>query len=605
MAATPTEREIADEINALVEGTTIATVFAATSRRNANLVALRDRGADGTWREFTYAQFADQVARAAAGLAALGVGHGDRVVLMMRNRPEFHILDLAVLFCGATPVSIYNSSSAEQVAYLAGHCHAKVGIVEDDGYLDRFLERRSDLPELATLAIIHRSDATPADVLNYADLVAHDPVDLDQAAAACSPDDLATIIYTSGTTGAPKGVMLTHHNIVWTVESLKRAIGIDDQHWRVVSYLPMAHIAERMVSHYQMITMGYEVSTCPETGQLASYLADVKPQLLFGVPRVYEKLSSGVMGALAADPEKHRQFSEALDAAQPIAIRRAWGEATDDDNATWDFLDAVAFQPVRALLGLDELEIAVTGAAPMSAELLSWFRSVGVPLTEIYGMSESSGPMNWAPYRVKPGSVGPSIPGQELKLGDDGEVLVRGGHVFIGYLSEPEKTADALDDDGWLHSGDIGEIDSDGYLRIVDRKKELLVTAGGKNVSPANLEAALKDIPLIGQAIAVGDKRPFIAALVTLDADVAPVWAAERGLPTDLAALVNEPELVAAVDAEIARVMARFNNAERVKKVTILADEWLPDSALLTPTFKLKRRGIHDHYQSQIDAMYT
>lgn len=593
-----------DELAKRVAGQTVATVFAATVARVPDRVALQTRDGDG-WTSLTYAELADQVARVAAGLGALGVGPGDRVVLMMRNRAEFHVADLAVVNCGATPVSIYNSSSASQIAYLAAHCSAKVAIVEDDDYLSKFLGRRAELPELATIVSIERTADTPADVVDYADLVAHDPVDLAVSSTLVGPDDLATIIYTSGTTGTPKGVMLTHFNVTWTLESLRLTIDEDDMHWRVVSYLPMAHIAERMVSHYQMIAMGYEVYPCPAVADLAEYLREARPHMMFGVPRVYEKIQAGVMAAIAVDDEKLAQFNEGIAAAKPIVMRQAHGEATPEDDATWAFLDGVAFAPIREMLGLDELVIGVTGAAPMSAELLSWFRAVGVPLSEIYGMSESSGPMTWAPFEIDPGTVGPRIPGEELALGEDDEVLVRGGNVFVGYLNDPERTAEALDADGWLHSGDIGSIDENGYLRIIDRKKELIVTAGGKNVSPANLEAALKDISLVGQAFAVGDNKPFIAALVTLDPDVAPVWAERAGLPTDLETLAATPEVRAAIEAELGRVMAEFNNAERVKKVTILPDEWMPDSDLLTPTSKLKRRGIRAHYQSAIDAMYT
>ena len=592
------------EIASVVEGQTVASMFNSTVARHGKLPALRNL-VGGDWSTVTYAELADQVARVAAALGALGVGHGDRVVMMMHNRPEFHVIDLAVLFCGATPVSIYNSSSSEQIVYLAGHCDAVVAIVEDDSYLARFVSQRSALPSLRHLVIIERGADTPADVLDYAEMVTNDPIDLDQAASFGSPDDLATLIYTSGTTGQPKGVMLTNRNICWTIESLRRCMGIEDEAWKVVSYLPMAHIAERMTSHYMMVAQGFEVSSCPDPSQLAAYLREVRPNMLFGVPRVYEKLQAGVVAALSADTEKFAQFSDGLAAGLPIALRRAWGEATAEDDATWEFLDAVGFAPIRQMLGLDELVVAVTGAAPMSAELLGWFRAIGVPLTEIYGMSESSGPMSWAPYFVKPGTVGPTIPGQELRLGDDGEVLVRGGNVFVGYLGEPEKTRGALDADGWLHSGDIGKLDDDGYLRIVDRKKELIVTAGGKNISPANLEASLKDIPLVGQAFAVGDKRKYVAALVTLDPDVAPVWAARHGYTTDLVALARMPEVRAEIETGLAEVMEPFNHAEQVKKITILPDEWLPDTDLLTPTSKLKRRGILSRYEAEIEAMYA
>jgi long-chain acyl-CoA synthetase len=327
---------------------------------------------------------------------------------------------------------------------------------------------------------------------------------------------------------------------------------------------------------------------------------------MFGVPRVWEKINARVTAALSADPEKGRQFSEAVEAAKPIADRLAFGTATDEDRATWDFLDQVAFQGIRQLLGLDALRLAISGAAPIPADLLAWYRAIGVPMSEIYGMSENSGPMCWAPYRVKAGSVGPAVPGLEVALADDGEIVCRGGLVFQGYLNDPEKTAEALDADGWLHSGDIGEIDDDGYFKIVDRKKELIITAGGKNISPANLEAALKSIPLVGQACAIGDQRPFVSALVVLDPDEAPVWAKQHGLEgLTLAELADHPDVQAAIDEGLVTAMAGFNNAERVKKVKVLGDEWLPDSELLTPTSKLKRRGIHATFAPEIEQLYA
>ena len=588
-----------EELTAVVAGQTVATEFLRTSAAHAGRVALREKAADGSWVEWTFAQYAAEVAEVAAGLQAAGVGPGDRVVLMMRNIAAFHVVDMAAVFCGATPISIYNSSAPEQVAYLAGHCEAKVAVVEDDGFAERFAKVRSDLPALT-------------EVINLAQggrdaLGAHGSVDLAEAAGSVTPDTLATVIYTSGTTGPPKGVMLNHFNVAYTAESLKRSFGgdLDLSGKRLVSYLPMAHIAERMTSHYSQAIQGYEVTSCPDPGLLSPYLKDVRPNIMFGVPRVWEKLHAGLSAALAADPEKKAQFDDGIAAAIPIALDRAWGRSTPEQDATWDFLQSAAFNPVKELLGLDQVEFAITGAAPIPAELLSWYQGLGVPLSEIYGMSESSGPMTWTPHRIKPGTVGPAIPGCDVALADDGEVICRGGNVFLGYLNDPDKTAEALVD-GWLHTGDIGQLDDDGYLKIVDRKKELIITAGGKNISPANLEAALKMIPLVGQACAIGDQRPFVSALVVLDAEVAPVWASANGLDgLALVELAEHPEVVAEVERGLEVVMAEFNNAERVKKVRVLGVEWLPDSDELTPTSKLKRRGIHARYAEHIEALYT
>lgn len=591
-----------DEIAALVKGQTIATAFVDIVVKCGHQVALRWKDGDDS-RSMSWRDYGDAVARAATGLRQLGVKPGDRVVLMLRNIPEFHVLDTAVVFCGATPISIYNSSSPDQIEYLTGHSKAVLAIVEDEGFLKRFALVRPNLPKLKAVGSLRG-----ASDFAYSDLLKSSPIDLASAAKDVDPKTLATVIYTSGTTGPPKGVMLDHENIAWTIESFRRCFGddFDLTGRRLVSYLPMAHIAERTTSHYAGIWFGYEVTTCPDAGLIGAYVRETRPEIMFGVPRVWEKIHAGVMGALGADAEKLKGFNDAVEAAKPIVEARTFGRSTDEMDKTYDFLDQVAFAPVRQLLGFDALLSAITGAAPIPRELLSWYRAIGVPLSEIYGMSESSGPMTWEAWKVKPGTVGKAIPGCEVILADDGEVCCRGGNVFLGYLDDPVKTAEALDADGWLHSGDIGKFDEEGYLRIVDRKKELIITAGGKNISPANLEAALKMVPLIGQAAAIGDQRPFVSALVVLDGDEARAFAKREGIEhSSLADLVDHPKVIAAMAEGIERVMSDFNNAERVKKWVVLHEEWLPDSEELTPTSKLKRRGIHAKYEVHIESMYT
>ncbi|WP_421118069.1 AMP-dependent synthetase/ligase [Aquihabitans daechungensis] len=582
---------------------TIASAFLEVVEAQGADVAVRWKEGDD-WKEWTFAEVADLVARVAGGLKAQGVQRGDRVVLMMRNIAHFHVIDVAVLMLGATPISIYNSSAPDQVEYLVNHSGAVVGIVEDDSFLERFHAVRDKLTALRTLGVL-KAGELDAD-FTWEDLIAGDPIDLAAAAAQGDPSDLVTVIYTSGTTGPPKGVMISNANVMFIAEATRDIMPFDDARGKkVISYLPMAHIAERTVSHYSQVVLGYEVSCCPSPTEIAAYLGQVKPNVLFGVPRVWEKINAGLTGALAADPEKARQFDEAVEAARPIALKRSWGTATEEEEATYAFLDEVAFKPVRQLLGLDELDVAVTGAAPIPPDLLSWFRAIGVPLSEVYGMSENTGLMTWTPERIKPGTVGPACPGTEVRIAEDGEVICRGPHVFQGYLDDPEKTDEALSADGWLHTGDIGELDEDGYLKIVDRKKELIITAGGKNISPANLEAALKMIPLVGQAAAIGDQRPFVSALVVLDPDTAPAWAAQHGLgDLSLAELAEHPDVLAEIETGLAEVMAPFNNAERVKKVKVLGEEWLPDSELLTPTSKLKRRGVNSYFAAEIEALY-
>ncbi len=603
-----TSQELQDRI----AGSNLAKRYLTNLERNGEVEVLRWKDADGAWQSWTMRDLTDVTARLATGLAGLGVGKGDTVVLMLRNRPEFHALDLAVLFLGATPVSIYNSSAPEQIEYLVNDCKAKVAVVEDSGFLERFLKVRASLTTLEHIVMLEDSEVAGSDVVRYAELASSEPADLTALSEIATLDDLATIIYTSGTTGPPKGVMLSHGNIAWTLESVGQSMreqtDIEDfAGKRHVSYLPMAHIFERLLGHYYLLDFASQVICCPETSQLTAYTGETRPNVFIGVPRVWEKLYAGVNAAVGADPEKAKAFNDAVDAALPIVEKMTRGTATQEEIDTWNFLDQVAFQTVRGLIGLDQAEICITGAAPLPAEILSWFRAIGVPLTEGYGMSETTAVLTWA-NDPKPGCVGRAATAVELRIADDGEVLCRGGNNFVGYLGQPEKTAETLDDDGWVHTGDIGELDEDGYLKIVDRKKELIITAGGKNVSPANLEAELKMIPLVGQACAIGEQRPFMSALVVLDPDAAAAWARDHGLSGDdatMAALAENPEVIAEIEAGLVEVMKGFNNAEAVKKVKVLGEEWLPDSDLLTPTSKLKRRGILTKFADEIDALYA
>ena len=388
--------------------------------------------------------------------------------------------------------------------------------------------------------------------LAWEELLTAEPVDLETAAHVAAPDDLVTVIYTSGTTGEPKGVMLDHANICWTIESLRLALPFSSEGFRLVSYLPMAHIAERVTTHYGGVVNGYEVTTCPDLHFLANYLGETQAGAAV-------RRAAHLREDPQRDPRRARRRSGQERRVRPCARGGPRGRRGPRAAATavapelaraFEEADAALLGPVRQLLGLDALRVAVTAAAPIPVEILQFFRALGVPLSEMYGLSESSGPATWEAERVRLGTVGRAIPGVELRLGDDGEVILRGGNVFRGYLDDPAQTAEVLDADGWLHTGDIGELDGDGYLRIVDRKKELIITAGGKNISPANLEAALKAQPLIGQAAAIGDGQPYVVALLVLDPDVAPVWAAQHGVTAStLPELAADPAVLAEIDA--------------------------------------------------------
>ena len=600
------------DLNDRIAGQNLPKRFLRNVERNGDIEVLNWKTSDGTWASQTLNEMAADVARLTAALKDLGVSRGDKVVMMIRNRQEFHALDIAVLFCGATPVSIYNSSAPDQIQYLVNDCGASVAILEDSGFLERFESVRENLLTIKHIALIETPDGTPDDVLQFSDLMTFEPVDLAVEAETATLDDVATIIYTSGTTGPPKGVMLSHRNVAWTLESVGQSMRdqTDIQDFagkRHVSYLPMAHVMERLLGHYYMLDFATKVFCCPETSQMPAMVRESKPNVFIGVPRVWEKMYAGVTAAISADPEKEQQFNDAIAAATPIMEKMTRGKATDEEVATWNFLDEVGFKSVRGLIGLDQVEIGISGAAPIPAEILEWFRTIGVPLSEGYGMSETTAVLSWS-AAAKPGYVGQAAVGVEMKIADDGEVLARGGNMFEGYLGLPDKTAESIDDEGWVHTGDIGIMDDEGYLKIVDRKKELIITAGGKNISPANLEAALKMIPLVGQACAIGEQRPFVAALVVLDPDASAAWATEHSVEGDdatMAALAENPEVIAEINADLVEAMAGFNNAEAVKKVKVLGDEWMPDTDLLTPTSKLKRRGVLAAFADEIDSLYA
>src|SRR4051812_12410680 len=560
-------------------------------------IALRTiDGEAWTWRDYL-----DRAARFAGGLRGLGVQPGDRIVLMLRNRLEFHVADIGALLAGATPISIYNSSAPDQIAYLAGHCGAVLAITEEGDHAERILAAAGDVSSMRHVVVV---GATPPGATSYDEVANGDPVGVEAAVAAIEPTALLTVIYTSGTTGPPKGVMLDHTNVLAAYKGLVHFMADENpREQRLVSYLPMAHIAERMVSHYNPLLWGGQVTPCAEIADLGKYLVAVRPTTLFGPPRVFEKLVAGIQSAVAARPaEDQQRFAEALAVGrQGQELRGRGGGVPADLAATWQFVDEVAFRPLRATVGLDACTVAFSGAAPIPVEVIDFLRDIGLEMSEVYGMSENTGGMTWEPHLVKSGRVGRAFPETEVITAPDGEVLCRGAIVFKGYLSDPERTREALDDDGWLHTGDIGEFDEDGYLRIVDRKKELIITAGGKNISPANIEAALKTISLVGQAMAVGDNQPYLVALLTVDPDAAAVRFPGR----PLAELATDAQVQQEVGRAVAEVNERFSRVEHVRRFVLLGEEWLPDSDMLTPTMKLKRRGVLASYGDKVDEMYS
>lgn len=601
-------------LDAAVDGLTVPAIFQRTVASHPDVVALKWKSGDA-WDQITYREYAARVRRAAAGMRTMfGLGRGDMVSLMMRNVAPFHWIDMGAAHLGCTTVSIYNSLAPDQIAYIVGHSGARIAFVENRDFLERFLKVRSDLPLLEKIVVV---DDDP-DLAGTEDVVLLSEVEaagteadgFDTLWQAVEPGDLCTLIYTSGTTGPPKGVMITHRNIAWTSacfnEMLTREPGME-----VVSYLPMAHIAERMVSHYLGQWDAQTITCCPEPTDVVAYLASVRPQTVFAVPRIWEKAYSGLKAALASEEDETRkQFIDAaLDAGRELVAYDQKGETPPDDLVQrHQNLDAMVLSQVRARLGLDRCNVSISGAAPLSADIIEFFHTIGVRIAEIYGLSECTGPATWNPPtgRIKIGTVGPALPGVEVALASDGEVMIRGGNVFSGYYKDDGKTAESLTPDGWLLTGDIGEFDEDRYLRIVDRKKELIITAGGKNIAPSNLENALKAHALVGQAAVIGDRRPYLTALIVLDPESVLAWARGKGIPAPSAAeLSGHPDVVAEVQRYVDDVNTRVSRTEGIKKFVVLSEEWGPDSDELTPTLKLKRRVIHEKYGDVIEGMYA
>jgi long-subunit acyl-CoA synthetase (AMP-forming) len=595
---------ISPAVGRAVDAPTVSEALRRTAAGHPDIVAVRtaDDSVSLTWSELL-----GRVDDVAAGLAKLGVRRGDTVAVMLGNRPEFHIVDLAAAMLGATPFSIYLTYPPEDIRYLIEDAGARVAVAEQ-AYLEPLLAARRDLPNLAHVIVV---DGEPReDTISLADVEGSNPdFDVSAASAEIRPDDLVTLIYTSGTTGPPKGVQLTHHNVMAAAETVDRVIRFEPG-GRVISWLPAAHIAERMAHHYIPVVYAGTVTCCPNPREVLSYLPQVRPTWFFAVPRIWEKLKAGLETMQAAQPdEQRRPIEQALQASLERVRLKQRGEPVPPElEARVAEADAQMFSKLREMLGLDQLIAVNVGAAPTPIEVLEFFHALGIELAELWGMSETSGAGACnRPGDVKIGTVGPASPGVELKIADDGELLVRGECVMTGYRGSPEKTAEALDADGWLHTGDIGSIDADGFLTIVDRKKELIINAAGKNMSPANIEARIKtSSPLIGQAICIGDARPYNTALIVLDADYAPQWAAQQGIEaTALEDLARHPEVKAAVEAAIADANQHLSRVEQIKKLTIVPGDWLPGGDELTPTMKLKRRPIAAKYAAEIDAMYA
>ena len=608
------------EIEAVMAGRTLCDELRHVAETCGDAWAYSDEavtGAGESWQSLTWLQARQQVLETAAGFAALGLAPGERVALMLPNCSEHVLADLGAVHAGGLGVTLYATLAAEQIAYVAADCQARIAVLNGAAELARWQLILGQLPGIEKI-IVHDPAACPAGdrYMTWADFAAlgreryaAGPGEIAARVAAIKPDHPLALLYTSGTTGNPKGVLLTHRNILYQMAAADTT-GLVTPRVRWVSYLPLAHIAERMLSIYAPIHVAGHVHFCPDATQLVRVIGKVRPTAFFGVPRVWEKIRAGIQALLRAeqDEDKRAAVAQAMDIGRRYVESSQYGQTTSPElTARFRAAHERVLGPIRSLLGLGEATSVLSGAAPLPPDVATFLAGLGMKILDIYGMTETTGAFTAnTPTEFRLGTVGRPVPGMEVRIADDGEILVRGPLTTPGYLNRPGQTEALIDADGWLRTGDIGTIDADGFVSVTDRKKELVITAGGENIAPAAVENALVAHPLIGQALAYGDRRPYMVALLTLDGEAAPAWARARGITTgSLAELASDPQVLAEVAAGVAAANERLARVQQVKQWRLLPVEWTAETEELTPTLKLKRRVVHAKYADVIDSLYA
>jgi long-subunit acyl-CoA synthetase (AMP-forming) len=584
---------------------TVIGALEATARAYPERIAYGHKEA-GRWREATFAHYLSEVRSAARGLMALGVGPGRNVAVLSENRPEWFLASLGAAAVGGVAAGIYTSSTPGQCAYIARHCEAAVVVVGNEAQLGTFLGVRGELPHLRALVLL-QGRSREAGVIAWDELRSRGEAvpedELRARMAAVDPSHCASLIYTSGTTGPPKAVMISHRSILWVSGTVTKlfAVGPED---RGLCYLPLSHVAEQCLSLFGPLLAGYATFFAESLDKVPENLREVRPSFFFAVPRVWEKMQAAIEAGLAtASPGKKRLFEW----ARRQGLRAGEAEQRGERRPlAYAVARALVFSKLRLRLGLDRARLSLVSSAPMAKETLDFFLSLGIPILEIYGMSECSGPATVSlPDAYRIGRAGRAVPGTEVRCAEDGEILIRGPHVFLGYLKDEAATRTILDGEGWLHSGDVGALDAEGYLKVTDRKKELLITSGGKKTGPAVLESRLKQLPAVAQVVVVGDGRNYLSALFTLDPQRIAAVAAAAGSPArDVVSAAGCPLFRAHLERALESVNARFARFETIKRFALLASEFSVDGGELTPTLKLKRRVIYQKYAAEIERLY-
>ena len=566
------------------------------------------RSAEG-WQTTPWRDFERQILQVSRALVTLGVAPGGTVALLGFNRPEWTLGCLGTIAIGAAPAGVYQTCAPNQVAYILGHAGSRVVLVENALQLDKIRQVRDQLPALAWVVVMDAEGVELREAeLDWPAFLAHADETPEAAPAerraALEPDSLATLIYTSGTTGTPKSVMLSHHNILETgrIGAQLHDLGPND---RVLSYLPLAHIAEQMISVHISVYTGYAVYYAESPERLADNLREVQPTLFFGVPRVWERIDQAIRDRLSEAGFVKRGLARwALSVGRKAAaVRNTGGEVRGALARSERLANRLVLAKVRDRLGMGAVRIAASGAAPIAREVLERFSGLGVRILEVYGLSETCGPTTWNTLeRIRFGTVGPVIPEVEVRIADDDEIQVRGPNIFRGYLRDPDATAEAFTDDGWFRTGDLGAFDADGFLTVTGRKKDLLITSGGKNIAPSGIERALGQLPLVAEAVVLGDGRRFLTALVGLDPDALTKFAGDHGLDGD--ALHDDPTVRSEVERGIERVNRDLARVETVRDFRILPRNLSIDEGELTPTLKIRRQAVAEHFADLVESMY-